>query len=223
MYKYLQRGIRHERLNLLCQDAVCGRKKNGVMVVAAADASSENNYGRKGAEIVVETLLHLLLHHFNEIHEMRKNEIQYNIILQVRKKLYEFCQKEGIKLEEVKSTFMAFAYDKETKRVILLHLGDGYIVAKTKKGFRIISYPKNGGNPYRTYMTSTVPVGDKIHVYCGKMEELQEIFLITDGWREFFQTDEELPGILPKIKYNWWKGEDDLGLICLNLDDEKCN
>ena len=223
MYKYLQRGKCHERLNMACQDAVCGKEKNGVIVVAAADASSDSNYGKKGAEIAVESLLHLLLTYFEEIYKMEKEDIQYNAIVQVRKKQYEFCKREGIQLEDVKTTFMAFAYDKKTKRTILLHLGDGYIVVKRKEEFRIISYPKNGGNIYRTYMTSTIPVGDKIHVYCGKLEGIQEIFLITDGWREFIQTDEELPNILQKVKEYLWKGEDDLGLICANLDDEKCN
>lgn len=223
MYKYLQQGKCHERLNMACQDAVCGKEREGLIVVVAADASSKSDYGKKGAEIVVETLLHLLLNHFDEMFEMKKKDLQYNAIVQVRRKQYEFCRKEGITLEEVKSTFMAFAFDKKTKRTVLLHLGDGYMVARMGNRFRIISYPKNGGNPYRTYMTSTIPVREKIHVYCGKMENIREIFLITDGWQEFIQTDDEIPKVLQNVKEHLWKGEDDLGLICANLDDEKCN
>ena len=224
MYQYVKRGRLHKKMNLACQDAVGGGEEKGILVITAADASSMNDYGEKGARLAVETLKELLLYHFDEVYQMSKRDIQYNVIIQVRKKQYEFCDLHGIEIDDIKSTLMAFAYERKTRRIIMLHLGDGYIVTKSKERYRIVSYPQNGGNLHRTYMTSMVPVSQKIKVYCGMLEDLQEVYLLTDGWREFANTNEAVLKIVQKIdSSDKWEGEDDLGFISMNVDDEKIN
>ena len=224
MYQYVKRGRLHKKMNLACQDAVSGGKEKGIYVITAADASGMSNYGEKGARLATETLKELLLYHFDEMYKMQKKDIQYNVIIQVRKKQYEFCDLHGIEIEDIKSTLMAFAYERETRRIIMLHLGDGYIVTKSKERYRIVSYPQNGGNLSRTYMTSMIPVSQKIKVHCGLLEDLQEVFLLTDGWREFTSTNEDVLQLVQKIDMSQrWEGEDDLGFISMNVDDEKIN
>lgn len=221
IYKYIKRGKMHEKEKLACQDAVTGAVKNGVMVITGADASSENDFGKRGAEVAADTLKKLFLDYFDELYEMEKKDLQYNLIIQVRKRLYELCEEFNISLNDVKSTLMAFAYDRPTKRAIMVHLGDGYIVAKMKNQYRIVSYPENVGNRYCTFMTSNIPVADKIKVYRGKMEDLQRVYLLTDGWCEFIQkTSDILTLIQTKIEGKCQLvGEDDLAVICMNLDD----
>lgn len=221
IYKYVRRGKMHEKEQLACQDAVTGEMEEGVIVIAAADASSKNDFGRQGAEVAAEVLKHMLLHHFEELYAMEKVDLQYNLIIQVRNKLYELCEKNKIHLDDVKSTLMAFAYDRETKRAIMVHLGDGYIVAKMNKQYRIISYPENVGNRYCTYMTSTIPVANKIKVYRGEIEQLKKVYLLTDGWCEFIQKDAEIIALIQKEIEGECQliGQDDLSVICMNLDD----
>lgn len=221
IYKYVRRGKMHEEEKLACQDAVTSGVKEGVIVIAAADASSKNDFGRLGAEAAVEVLKQMLLHNFEELYLMEKVDLQYNLIIQVRNKLYELCEKHKIHLDDVKSTLMAFAYDRETGRAIMVHLGDGYIVAKMNEQYRVISYPENVGNRYCTYMTSTIPVADKIKVYRGEIEKLQKVYLLTDGWCEFIHKDAEILTLIQKEIEGECKlvGQDDLSVICMNLDD----
>lgn len=221
IYKYVKRGRLHEQEQLACQDVVTGAIRKGIVVITGADGSSGTDFGRQGAQIAAEVLKNMLLECFDELYVMEKRDLQYNLIIHVRQKLYELCEKNNICLEDVKSTLMAFAYDKNTHRVIMVHLGDGYIVVKRNEQYRIVSYPENAGNRYCTFMTCNIPIANKIKVYRGEMDDLERAYLLTDGWCEFIKRDEEILQLI-RLEINrkcQLAGEDDLAMICMNLSD----
>ena len=214
MYKYEKQGLIHKKTGLLCQDVVEGVEKEGILVLAAADGASATNNGRRGAQLTVQVLLELFSKYFHQLHNMQKKDIQYQLIEKIREQLYEECERCNTDLQDMKSTFIAVAYEKTTGKMIRVHLGDGYVIVKDSKGYRFHSYPDNKGNRYTTYLTNMIPVSHRIQVFTGYEKELEEIYLLTDGWLEIAGSDKEILKLVRRIEQkNDWEAQDDLGCI----------
>ena len=218
MYKYEKEGKRHRKEKLVCQDVVDGEVRNGIWVLVAADGSSKNDFGRHGAERTVQTVKEFLFTYFEELYGMEEKDIQFAVMNQVRDQLYQECDEHGIGLDELKSTLLAVAYEKDTGKMIRLHLGDGYIVVKQQGRYRFHSYPDNGKNRYATYLTSMIPIWHRLHVQTKREEGVEEICLLTDGWLEIAGSDKKILELVNQIpKAQNWDAEDDLGYISATL------
>lgn len=179
-----KKGIRHEKMNLRCQDYVVSGIYGKYQAIALADGAGNSDMAYYGAQKVSKTVVELLIKNFEELYKMGIEKIRYNIIVNIREELYKLCREEQVRLDDVKSTLLAAAVDTENQRCIMVHLGDGYIGTKTGNACRIISYPMNGMKRSMTYLTTTFPVASKIQVRCGQMESMDAIFLMSDGWCE---------------------------------------
>lgn len=222
IYQYIRKGKVHEQKNMACQDVVCSMEKDSIQVITLADGAGDTDYGRMGAEVTAKTLADFLTNCFDELYESEKKDVQYNIIIKIRKELYKKCDRYRIDLEDLKSTAIGVAVDTKDNRVLMVHLGDGYIIMKSADEYHIVSYPNNSGNRCQTCLTSTIPVCDDIKVYCGKIKNIQQVFLMSDGWCEFINKDEDILKILlsnTRLEFDQ-KGQDDLSFICLNMEEK---
>lgn len=186
---YSRTGKNHEDLHMECQDKVFYTSKENVQVIALADGAGMDDYAAKGAETTAETAAQFLAESFDELYEISKADVQYNIIIRIRRELYKICEQYHIRLEQVQSTLLAAAIDCKNKRYMALHLGDGIICVEVNGQKQIASYPENGSSRFETKLTSMIPVSESIRVYRGNLEDITGIFLLSDGWRELTKLD----------------------------------
>lgn len=182
--KYTKPGTRNTEQGLRCQDYVYYYDKDAIQVITLADGSGETDYARMGAEQTCRTLAELLAEHFDELYEMDKELVQFNVITNIQTGLYELYEKYKVGLQSFQSTFLGIAVNHKQGRFIAVHLGDGKICIKQRERIRIMSYPENGINKVQTFLTSVHKVGKHIRIFKDEIKDIQEFLLVSDGWDE---------------------------------------
>ena len=182
--KYSKEGKRNQEQGLLCQDSVYYYKNEAVQSITLADGSGETDYARIGSEHTCKVLGMLLAECFNELYVMDKSLVRFNVITNVQTELYNLCEKYGVKISDLHSTFLGLAIDNDTDRFVAIHLGDGQINIKSEGKIRTMSYPENGVNKSYTFLTSVHKVGSHIRVFRGELKDITEFVLMSDGWNE---------------------------------------
>lgn len=182
--KYSKEGTRNQEQGLLCQDYVYYHEKDSVQSITLADGSGITDYARLGAEHTCKVLGILLTEHFAELFDMYKSLVQFNVITNIQTELYSLCEKYRVKISDLHSTLLGLAIDNDTDRFIAIHLGDGKIDVKAEEKMRTMSYPENGVNKSYTFLTSAHKVGSHIRVFRGKVKNITEFILMSDGWNE---------------------------------------
>lgn len=179
-----KRGKRHEAMKLECQDQTAGIAYEGYTAVALADGSGKNDYAAKGAKAIVEIVSKLMARHFEELYQLDEKGIKFNVIITMKKELYQLCTQYRISLTQLQSTLAAAVIDEKTGRYILCHLGDGIIGGIIRQKQYILSYPENGINSRYTKTTISDEIMDAVRVQKGENKELTKICLMSDGWTE---------------------------------------
>ena len=91
--KYSKEGVRNQKQGLLCQDYVYYHEKDSVQSITLADGSGITDYARLGAEHTCKVLGILLTEHFNELCDIDKGLVQFNVITNIQTELYNLCEK----------------------------------------------------------------------------------------------------------------------------------
>ncbi len=214
-----QRGSQNAQKGLLCQDRTSYCQKGRYHAIALSDGSGRDNYAAMGAYHAAETAAGLLADSFELLYQMEEKKLQYNVIVNIRNSLYELCSRHGLpEISRLRSTVLAAVVDERTNRYLAVHLGDGYIGAVADGRKLLLSRPENGVNPAYTYQTSMIPVREAIHIRRGIFDQLDEICLLSDGWRR--RGDQHKDVLKRYLKQGLiWKeldqGDDDVSFICL--------
>lgn len=191
--KFSKTGTRNEKSGLKCQDYIYDLANGPIQAITLADGTGEDNFARMGAKHSSRILAELLTEHFEELYDMEKALVQFHIITNVQTELYGLCEEYGLDLKDLHSTLIGIAVDHEGERFLAVHLGDGSIGVRRKEKAMVMSYPENGRDRSRTYLTSEHRVGKHIRIYRGRLGDIQEFMLVSDGWNE------KLPGQSPLI------------------------
>lgn len=217
--RFLKTGTRNRVIDLKCQDSVYSIEENGIQAITLADGSGTDNYAQLGAEHSCQTVAKLLVENFNELFNMEKTLLQFNIIANIQSELYELCKKHCIKLEKLQSTILGIAIDNENKRFLALHLGDGTIQIKKNNITMTMSYPENGANKSETYLTSEHGVGKHIRIYKGQIDDIDQFALLSDGWMQKKDIEEGITymELLDNVDEDEYC--DDISFIALNKDN----
>lgn len=213
--KYSKEGQRNQKQGLLCQDYVYYREKEAVQSITLADGSGETDYARIGAEHTCKVLGMLLTEHFDELYDMEKSLVQFNVATNTQTELYNLCEKYRVKISDLHSTLLGLSIDNDTDRFIAIHLGDGKIDVKSEEKIRTLSYPENGVNKSYTFLTSAHKVGSHIRVFRGELKDITEFILMSDGWNEKIKGESQF---LSKDSISLAEGRkyiDDISVIAL--------
>lgn len=214
---YVVRGRRHEKLGMKCQDYICRVQRDGKKAIALADGAGRTDLGYLGASTAAETAAGILIGEFGSLFLMEKEEVCQKIMVSVQRELYALCGRYNAKLTDVHSTLLAAVCEEKTNRILVIHLGDGFIVKEGKNGKRIVSYPDNGRSRYETYLTSMNSAKDRLRVYRGTIADDDKIFLLSDGWSEFMKTKEDILLFADESLFYEGKSVDDLGVVFLKV------
>lgn len=220
--QYARAGRRNLDRGLKCQDYIHYDECGSVQTITLADGTGDNDYARMGAAQSCKVLGQFLSENYEQIYNMDKYDIQFNVVVNINTELDLLCVRYGINIEQLQSTLLGLAIDHKSGTFIAVHLGDGQIEIGRKGIRRIISYPENGINKSKTWLTSMNRIGSHIRVIKGDIRDIEEFILSSDGWPdqnerkeyacrlERFEPDES--GIEKE-----WKYADDVSFISLML------
>lgn len=204
-------GKKNLDLGLECQDCVSYYENGECQAIALADGAGDSNYAKIGADMSGETLVHLLVENFDDLYKMEEMLVQFQVIVNVKNKLYELCERYNVHLEQFQSTLLGVAINHKTKEFIAVHLGDGRIGIYKNGSSKILSYPENGVNKSYTKLTSGDKSGKSIRVYKGTLEEIEQFILISDGWEENSKSGK----VISKSNTKNYDYKDDVAFIAL--------
>lgn len=75
-----------------CQDSISYLEKDKIQAITLADGAGKDNYAKVGAQHSCKTLAKLLTEHFQELYEMDKSLVQFNVITNIQSELYKLCE-----------------------------------------------------------------------------------------------------------------------------------
>lgn len=180
--KFAQAGRRNQERGLKCQDYIHYEELGNVQVITLADGTGTDDYARLGAGRSCEVLGKLLSENYEQIYEMENAHIRFNVAVNLKTELDLLCDLHDIQIEQLQSTLLGLAIDHESGTFIAVHLGDGQIEIGRNGMRRIISYPENGVDKRKTWLTSMRRIGDHVRIIKGELQDIEEFVLSSDGW-----------------------------------------
>lgn len=176
-------GTSNREKGLECQDYIHYEENGSVQVITLADGNGENDYARMGAGKSCRVLAELLAENYEQLYNMDKPRIQFNVAANLKTELYLLCDLYGIRIEQLQSTLLGLAIDHKSGTYLTVHLGDGRIGVEKDGVHRTLSFPENGRNRRQTFLTSMRKMGSHIRIQKGNIDDIREFALMSDGWQ----------------------------------------
>ncbi len=214
--EFTDAGWHHRSDGLACQDRVGQSCRGTVEAIALADGTGSSDFGALGAQTAADTIADYLTANFDQLYAMEKSQLQYTLIVIIRRALYVLCGKWDVTAQELGSTCLAVAVDHQSDRFLSVHLGDGCIAVRQGETYRIISQPRNGISGDYTCLTTTNPAAPHLAIHRGQLGDISGFCLLSDGWRK-----EQASSMLTAAMDALSRGKvefqhiDDLGAVCL--------
>lgn len=177
-------GENHNRNKEEIEDVVYKRKTEKVTFWGMADGQSRKKYCKLGGEAVLKDLADYIenkgIGHLAD--RIYMDEIQYEMIRIIRKRIDGLAEKYQVQKEEFSSTLIICAVDNTTGEFMITHLGDGCVVGvNDKEEVRMISAPENGITVKYTWLTTSENAFSHLRVMFGNIRRHEKIYIMSDG------------------------------------------
>lgn len=177
-------GRNNEARNAGCEDVFSICETSRIMFYGLADGQSGKARCTAGGTQVLDAVFRFIAE--KGIDGMRQyehsDELQYELIRCVRSSIAALAGAEDTDRAEYASTLVVFAFDVQTRDYVLLHLGDGGIIACQNDGeIRMLSAPENGMTSQYTWLTTSQEALHHLRIGFGNLCAYRRILMITDG------------------------------------------
>lgn len=177
-------GRRNLKRCAKCEDIIRTDTTSDLHMFGLADGQSGKKYCREGGKEVLNAVFKFIaakgitqLLQYEHI-----DELQYELIKVVRDTISALALSEGADKTEFASTLVILAYDIYTGNYILVHLGDGCIMAqKADKQIFMLSAPENGLTTSYTWLTTSQEALAHLRIGFGNIGAYKRIMILTDG------------------------------------------
>ena len=184
-YTFSKTGSHHLERKEGNQDVVTHEENERYAVITLADGVSSCTNGREGAEVAAREMTRLLFHKAEHFMEFPEETIAELSLAHVKWELRKCAEQLNVDIDELSSTLCSALYDRKTRKLLLINLGDGLIITGSKKGCAIPSMPSDSRNG--CYVTTTPEAEKKMKVRKLDAGVYESIYLCSDGaWRNLF-------------------------------------
>ncbi len=179
-------GRYHEERKMKCQDQVYYKERNGRQVIVLADGTGSSDCNADCVSEVVryaaETMLTMA--GMRDLRKVSKHELLCGLMGGIIRIISDYMDRNHLTADYFGSTLLIFMTDSNTGSYLLVHLGDGIIVAKGKQRVRVLSWPVNFGGD-RTFLTISENLPERVKIQCGNIGDLDRIALCSDGLYDY--------------------------------------
>lgn len=167
------------------QDVVLFAENKRYSVISLADGVSSCEKAKTGAQIACEAVTDLLLQKGGYFMEFEKEKITEfaisHILYEIRKK----AKADSWKTEDYSSTVASVLYDKETRKLLFLNLGDGIIIGTQKNVCRILAATQD--STFGCCVTTTKNAALVAKAGVLDSGSLDSVIICSDGaWKNMF-------------------------------------
>jgi len=165
-----------------CQDQVFSKEKEHYQVIVLADGMGESNANVGCVFEIVEYTADALLKmaEADKIMELGNDMIVCNLMNGIIHIISHHMDEKHMPAEMFGSTLLAVFMDHKSDKYLLVHLGDGIIIARDDRQVRVLSYPENKGSN-STFLTISENILDRMKIRRGRIGNLRQIVLCSDG------------------------------------------
>lgn len=174
-------GTSHIKREEQCQDVVASFTKNGMSVIALADGAGSAKHSLEGATIVVNAICKYMSNNFIKIFKDEDVlEIKKEILEDILHRLNKRAKRLKCDVKELSSTLI-FVVVKEDSQCIIGHIGDGCVVTKDNKGWKITSLENKNSAVNETEFVTSRNVFATMRMYKGQLDGITSFAIMSDG------------------------------------------
>ena len=216
-HSIVQTGIQHKKRKMECQDYVNIKPQKEKISMALLDGRGYSDKNAEAVRKMADVLNQFMLTFYDNIFKESEEIVAYNFMLQVQKKLEILSKELEAQKKELASTLLACCVNEEKETFCAIHLGDGFIATKNKRGgIRILSHPTNGVRKNETVLSTTETALKYVKVYRGELKDTKEILMASDGNYDWSISKKVLEECFLKVKKKkLLSGIDDQSVVML--------
>lgn len=178
-------GAWHRLTNGENQDALFSAESEDHIVIALADGVSTCSEAKKGAEIACSAIADLFLRKADYFMSFDSEKIAEFAISHILYKLRQQAEADSKPVEEYSSTVAAVLFDKKSKRLLFLNVGDGIIIATSRDKIGVIAASSDSTSGCCVTTTDGAQAMAKAGVLDA--EQIDSVILCSDGaWRNMY-------------------------------------
>ena len=164
-----------------CQDKTHSSCINDIASISLADGAGSCKHAGKGALAVCNNIHRYMSKNFERFDSSKPNhEMRGFIVADIRHELDGLASELGCNVIELGSTLLYAGTD--GYKLVIIHLGDGWIFGLKERDIDILSEPENGNGPQFTYLTSSKNIEQHVWVKVLPASDYQVILLCSDGF-----------------------------------------
>lgn len=162
------------------QDVICHIQTERYGGIIAADGVSTCAEGKAGAALTCKTMKERVLSNAENIFrcnckQTTKDLLNYNLFA-----LDKTARASSRRVEDYASTFCMALFDTVTKKLMVMNLGDGIILARQNGECRVLAYP-SGSCDGNCWVTTTKNAEQVTRADILDAEEIDAVIICTDG------------------------------------------
>ena len=189
-HSVVQKGIRHEKRKMKCQDYVSVRAQKEKISMALLDGRGDSDKNAAAVEKIADILNEFMLIFYDNIFRESQEVVAYNLMLQIQKELSRLSEEMKVEKKELASTLLAYCINAEKKTFCAVHLGDGFILSR----------PTNGVKKNETVLSTTKTALKHVKIYRGDLKDTEAILMASDGNYEWNVSQKVLQECFEKVK-----------------------
>lgn len=193
------------------QDAFYARDNGKWCCLCVADGAGSKRYSSKGAKWLVQDLCDYLIENASNLFEQNEEQIRKQVMSCIRQSLSKTVKHQNVAVSELSSTLLCVLTD--GVNCLLLHLGDGVILAVREGYLNVLSFPMNGNSKRSTALTTMTTAEQHLRIQKVSCDSISIVWLMTDGaMYKVFQENYGLNGdslSMPMIRQKLSDGNED--------------
>lgn len=180
-YCFQNIGRSNQYMGMGIQDAVFQKTENGIKASVLADGAGNSPLASIGSKAVSKELCEYMVDEVYGFIEASEELVRYNVALVIDRILDELTVNFERSRDAFSSTIVGAVFDLRRNMFCTVHIGDGMILIDSHNRYVPLSYPKNGLSRNKTFLTTSDRIMEKMQIYRGRLEGINEMVLISDG------------------------------------------
>ena len=161
------------------QDAFFFRKNMKWCCLCLADGAGSKRHSSLGAKWMTYDISEYLIENAERLFDDDESAIREKIVFQIKKSLNKTVTLQEVDYSALSSTLICVLTNGDN--CLLLHLGDGVILAKRKGTLNVLSFPRNGTSKRSTPLTTMDSPELHLRIQKESCKDISIIWMMTDG------------------------------------------
>ena len=175
------------------QDAFYAKDNGKWCCLCMADGAGSKKHSALGAKWLTHDVCEFLIGQADSIIRNDESQIRSQVMECIRQSLDTTAKLRNVDCSELSSTLLCVLTNGE--ECLVLHMGDGVILAIRNGYLNVLSFPMNGSSRYSTALTTMTNAQQYLRVQKLSCDTISKIWLMTDGaMYEVFQDNYYLKG-----------------------------